>query len=113
MTDAARAGNAIAQQILTCAGEELGLLATIVIKRLQFCGEFDVALVGGVFQTGDLIDEPLRRRVHASAPAARVIPLVHPPVLGAVFMAWQMLELPLDSERMERAHACWRESKKS
>ncbi len=113
VTDAARAGDAVASRIVTHAGEELGLLATMVIEQLHLRGEFSVVLTGGVFRAGEMISEPLRKKVHTIAPAAHLIPPIHPPVLGAVFMAWRKLGLPLDAERMERVHAMARAREKT
>jgi N-acetylglucosamine kinase len=113
VTKAAHAGDAAARRIVTRAGEELGLLGTVVIRQLRMSGEFGVVLTGGVFRAGDLISEPLRRRIHAVAPDARLMPPIHPPALGAVFMAWRKLGLPLDRERMERAHAMFRAKRKA
>ncbi len=98
-------GDGVAGQIMTRAGEDLGVLTTRVIEQLHLRGEFSIVLTGGVFRAGALIREPLQRTVHAVAPAAQLALPIHPPVLGAVFMAWRRLGLPLDRERMERAHA--------
>jgi len=100
VTDAARAGDATARQIMTRAGEELGLLATTVIRQLQMRGEFGVVLTGGVFRAGEMVSEPLRQKVHAITPAARLMPPIHPPVLGAVFVAWRKLGLSLPGTRL-------------
>lgn len=105
VTEAARGGDVIARQIITYAGEELGMLATTVINQLQMSGEFGVALTGGVFQAGEMVSKPLRRKVHTVSPAARLMSPLYPPVLGAIFMAWRNLGLSLDVERMERAHS--------
>lgn len=113
VTDAARAGDTVASRIVTRAGVELGLLATTVIEQLHMRGEFSVVLTGGVFRAGEMVSEPLRKKVHTIAPAARLMPPIHPPVLGAVFMAWRKLGLPLDAERMERAHAVARACEKT
>ncbi len=99
----ANIGDKISQKIMKHAGEELGLLATSVIKKLQISGEFCIVLTGGVFQAGEIVCEPLKRKVHSIAPFAKVMPPLYPPVLGAVFMAWRMLGIPLNPERMVNA----------
>lgn len=96
-------GDGVAQQIIRQAGEELGLLATCVIRKLQFNDEFRIVLTGGVFQAGDIIIEPLKQKVHAVAPHAILAPPLYPPVLGAIFMAWRKLGVPLDPDRMANA----------
>lgn len=105
VTDAARSGDPAARRIVTRAGRELGSLAATVIEQLQMLGEFSVVLTGGVFRAGKMLREPLRRRICTIAPDARLIPPIHPPVLGAVFMAWRNLRLPLDPQAMARAQA--------
>jgi len=92
---AAREGDAVARAILAEAGEELSLAAVTVIRKLHLEREsFDVAAVGGVFSAGDLILGPLRERIRAVAPGARLHPPVYPPEIGAVRLALARAGLP-------------------
>jgi len=62
--EVARAGDAMARQILTEAGIELGKAAVTVIHRLKMEQErFQVTFVGGVFAAGELVIEPLRDEI--------------------------------------------------
>ncbi|MDO9575766.1 MAG: BadF/BadG/BcrA/BcrD ATPase family protein [bacterium] len=58
---AARTGDKIANVILDKAGNELGLLAYAVIKRLKFKSkEVDIGLVGGIFKEKEYLLEPIK-----------------------------------------------------
>jgi len=84
----------VARDILAQAGRELGLAATAVIHALGMeKDEFDVVLVGGVFQAGELLVEPLRQVIARLAPHASFIPPRHDPATGAALMARQVLWL--------------------
>ena len=96
-------GDNVAQQIMRHAGEELGLLAISVIRQLQIDGEFRIALTGGVFRAGEIVIEPMKQKVQSIAPSAQLTSPLYPPVLGAVFMAWRVLGLSLELERMANA----------
>jgi len=95
VTAAAKEGDAVALEILAEGGEELSLAAVTVIRKLRLEPEaFDVATVGGVFSAGDLILAPLRERIHAVAPGARLHPPVYPPEIGAVRLALARAGVP-------------------
>ncbi len=83
--EAARAGDAIARQILREAGWELARTAIAVIRRLRLQSlRFPVCYVGGVFAAGELILEPLRQKIREVAPQAEVTPPLFPPTVGAL-----------------------------
>jgi N-acetylglucosamine kinase-like BadF-type ATPase len=85
---AAKEGDAEALRIVAGAAEELSLAAVTVIRKLHLEGEaFDLATVGGVFSAGDLILGPLREKILAVAPHARLHPPVRPPEIGAIRLA--------------------------
>jgi len=89
--NAAREGDKIAQGIMTDAAEELAKTAVAVVEQLRMEHDtFRVAYVGGVFEAGDLVLNPLREAIHNIAPAAEVAPPLDPPVIGAVKMAQAM-----------------------
>jgi N-acetylglucosamine kinase-like BadF-type ATPase len=88
VVDAARAGDATAQKILSDAAGELARAVNAVIKRLGLRREsFQVAYVGGVFEAGDLVLAPLAERVRRYAPHAVIAPPQFTPMVGAVKMA--------------------------
>ncbi len=86
--DAARAGDEVALEILHWAGGELALTALTVLRKLGIAGDpVTVATVGGVFVAGELVATPLRARLLAGAPHARLGPPAHIPEIGAIRLA--------------------------
>jgi N-acetylglucosamine kinase-like BadF-type ATPase len=87
-------GDAAAIEVVRWAGQELGELVNAVIRQLGFEGpaaprEFDVVLVGGLFDAGPILVDPMQETIHALAPGARLVRLSAPPVVGAVLLAMQ------------------------
>lgn len=88
--EAARAGDAAAQEVLRWAGEELGWLALSVIRQIGMENEaVEVILSGSVFEGGEWIIEPLREVVLRGAPQARLVRLDGPPAVGPVVLGMQ------------------------
>ena len=86
----ARDGDPVACQLITWAGQELGELANSVIRQLEFEKlEFDVVLSGSMFEGGSLLIDPLRSKILALAPQARLVRLQIPQVLGAVLIGME------------------------
>lgn len=87
--EAALENDAVAEEILREAGQELGLAATAVIRSLQMERErFQIAYVGRVFSaSGDLILDPLRSEVKKIAPRAYFEPPHFAPAEAAARMA--------------------------
>jgi N-acetylglucosamine kinase-like BadF-type ATPase len=84
---AAHAGDAVARGVIRWAAEELGSLAVGVIRQLRLEDEqFDVVLVGSLYNGGPLFTGPLEATIHAVAPGARFVRLTAPPVVGAVLI---------------------------
>jgi N-acetylglucosamine kinase-like BadF-type ATPase len=88
---AAEEGDKVAREILKDAAKELAVAAIAVITQLRMeRDEFQVAYVGGVFEGGGLILDPLREEIQAFAPRAEIAPPIDPPVIGAAKMAKAM-----------------------
>ena len=84
----ARAGDGVAGAILREAGEELGIVATAVIKRLRMEDEtFPIAYVGGVYGAGELVLEPMREKIETVAKHAFLAQPLFPPVVAAARLA--------------------------
>jgi N-acetylglucosamine kinase-like BadF-type ATPase len=83
--DVARQGDAVARDILRHAGMELATLAIAVIRQLGMQQErFQIAYVGGVFNAGDLVMQPLIEALQDCAPRAELTaPRVDPAVAAA------------------------------
>jgi N-acetylglucosamine kinase-like BadF-type ATPase len=85
---AAEEGDKVASEIIKDAAKELAVAAIAVIEQLRMeRDEFQVACVGGVFEAGELIINPLREEIQAFAPRAEIAPPIDPPVVGAAKMA--------------------------
>jgi N-acetylglucosamine kinase-like BadF-type ATPase len=88
---AAHEGDAVAHEVIRWSAQELGDLAVGVIRQLNLEDEiFDVVLVGSLYNGGSLFLEPLQETIHRIAPAARLVRLAAPPVVGAVLLAMQV-----------------------
>lgn len=87
-------GDVVAQALVRRAGRELGELANAVIRQLDFQSrEFDVVFVGSMFNSGEMLIEPLRETVLPLAPHARFVKLACPPVVGAVLLGMEQADL--------------------
>ncbi len=95
----AAGGDAVAIDVIRWAGRELGELACCVIRQVGFEElEFDVVLMGSMFEGGPMLVEPLRRRLLELAPKARLRRLSAPPVVGAVLLGMEAAGLPPSRE---------------
>ena len=92
----ALAGDPTAIGLISWAGDELGELANCVIRQLQFEElEFDVVLSGSMFEGGSLLIDPLRKKILALAPRARLVRLRTPPVVGALIIGMEQGHQPV------------------
>lgn len=84
----AEAGDFLAREILTRAGEELAKLAAIVSRRLfADSGSVPVAMVGGVFGNSALVRQSFYNHLRAEFPHAMLQAEVVEPVRGALRLA--------------------------
>lgn len=96
--EAAGEGDAVAREILDRAGFELGSCVLAVARKLEICSEdFPVAYVGGAFNAGELLLEPMRREIEREAARARLVSPEHTPVEGAAMMAIRAATRPRSS----------------
>ena len=83
-------GDEVAQSLVHWAGTELGEMANAVIRQLDFQDiEFEIALIGSMFKTGEALIAPMRSKVHEIAPKAKLIPTEVKPVVGAVLLGME------------------------
>lgn len=86
--EAARADDPVALEILQSEGVELGTTVVAVARKLRMLADgFLVAYVGGAFNAGPLLLDPMKRVVLAAAPRAQVRPAVESPAMAAARMA--------------------------
>ncbi len=97
---AAKEGDAVALEIVLWAGRELGSLAVGVIRQLGFEAlEFDVVLVGSLYQGSPLLVEAMRQTIQTVAPGAHFTPLTAPPVVGGVLLGMEQAGLNAPARR--------------
>jgi N-acetylglucosamine kinase-like BadF-type ATPase len=81
-------GDAVAADILTRAGAELGAAASSVISRLEMRGElFPTILAGGIFRGVPWLAADVTKRISEVAPRSQVRLLDVEPAIGAVRLA--------------------------
>lgn len=96
----AAAGDAAALDCIRWAGRSLAQLSHGVIRQLQFEAlEFDVVLIGSLFDGGPLLMEAVRNGLQALAPGARLARLEAPPVIGGVLLGMRQLGLDVAANR--------------
>ena len=92
--EVARKGDEKAVETLSWAGHELGETANAVIRQLAIQNEaFDIVLIGGGFNGGPLLLDPLKETILAFAPRARFIRLEAPPATGGVLLGMEQVGL--------------------
>ena len=97
--DVAAQGDAVAIDLIRWAGRELGELAKAVIRQLNFEAlEFDVVLLGSMFNGGSLLIDPLRESIAELASGARLVRLQTLPVVGAVLLGMEQAQWPITPE---------------
>jgi len=91
--EAAHAGDEVSCQIIGRLGEEAGLTAATLIRRLglEKTG-VEVVLGGGVFKgKGQLLTETIQTRIHQTVPRARIVHVRYEPVVGAALLGVEAL----------------------
>ncbi len=87
-------GDKVAQDIVDFSAHDLAKNVISVIKQLDIKDEnFDIVLIGSMFKSGDIYISPFSQTILAFAPNARFISLEVPPVLGAVLLAAEKVDL--------------------
>lgn len=83
-------GDPVALSIIQWAGSELGHTAVAVIRQLGIQPlDFEVVLVGSIYEMGEMLIAPMRQVIASEAPSARLVRLSAPPVVGGVLLAMQ------------------------
>jgi N-acetylglucosamine kinase-like BadF-type ATPase len=88
--EAARNGDAAAQEVIRWAGEELGWLAVSVARQIEMEDDtVEIIQSGSVFEAGKAIAEPMEKVVLKHCPRAKLIRLAGPPVVGAAILGME------------------------
>ncbi len=86
----AHQGDREALEVIRWAGSELGLMAVSVINQLELQAEdFEVVLIGSLFDGHPLMTESMRTTIQQVAPGARLTRLNVPPVVGGVILGME------------------------
>jgi N-acetylglucosamine kinase-like BadF-type ATPase len=95
--EAAHQGDAAAQAILRRAGETIGANAIAVARRLDMLDTtFDLIAAGGVFSSkSDLLRDSLLGTLRTQAPRIDLVHWQAPPVVGALLLALDLLDLKM------------------
>ena len=87
-------GDAVAHDVIKFNARELGLNVNAVVRQLEFQDlHFEVVMMGSVFNSGEIYTNPFINTVLEFAPNAQFIHLSVPPVVGAVLLAAEVLEI--------------------
>jgi N-acetylglucosamine kinase-like BadF-type ATPase len=104
--EVAAAGDEVAREVIEWAGRELGEMALTVARQLGFQTlDFDLVMVGSLFNGGPLLIDPMRATVLAGAPGARLVRLSTPPVVGAVLLGMEQAGLEPTARRANLARS--------
>lgn len=87
----AHEGDPAAVEVVRWAGKKLGDMACGVIRQLDFEDvNFDVVLIGSLYDGHPLIIESMRETILKVAPYARLVRLDAPPVVGGVLLGMEV-----------------------
>jgi len=90
----ARDGDLQAKETVRFSANELALNVNAVIRQLKFDTiEFEVVMMGSVFKAGDIYIKPFQETILDFTPKAKFVQLNVPPVVGAVLLAAECLQL--------------------
>lgn len=99
-------GDTVAAAVVERLIEEIVVLATVSLRRLDLVGEqVDIVLGGGVLaNSGHSMLDEITRRCHAVAPLADVHLVDLPPVAGAALLGLDAIGATAEVERRLRSH---------
>ncbi len=96
---AAREDDPTALRILGEAGADLGIAVATVLRRLGMTdGPVPVATIGGVFEAGDPLVQPMLQTIARVNPAAHRVAPRFIPALGAIILALRQAEIAVDEQ---------------
>ncbi|MFD8914345.1 N-acetylglucosamine kinase [Streptomyces sp. NPDC059575] len=100
-------GDAVARSLAERLAEEVAVMATVALTRLDLLAEPTPVVLGGSVLTAGhaVLDDAVRDRLNSRAPHADPRPIRAAPVLGAALLALDHLDAPPRSG--ERVRAYW------
>jgi N-acetylglucosamine kinase-like BadF-type ATPase len=105
LMEVARAGDAVALRIVDRLAEEVCLLATVAMRRLDLLDtDTDLVLGGGVLTgSGAIVQDRIAARLALAAPRTRILLVTDPPVVGAALLGFDALGTSREVEASVRA----------
>jgi N-acetylglucosamine kinase-like BadF-type ATPase len=99
--ECAAGGDAVAQGIVRRVGESVAANVLAVARELDMLGvSFDLVTAGGVFSSrSPILYQGLSDVLEQGGAQAQLVPLNAPPVVGALLLALDLLDLPALPER--------------
>ncbi|MBJ7906382.1 ATPase [Streptomyces sp. DSM 110735] len=100
-------GDAVARSLVGRLAEEVAVMASVALTRLDLLGEPTPVVLGGSVLTAGhaVLDDAVRDQLNSRAPHADPRPIRAAPVLGAALLALDHLDAPPESG--ERARSYW------
>ncbi|MGV9425069.1 N-acetylglucosamine kinase [Streptomyces sp. NPDC003656] len=100
-------GDAVARSLVGRLAEEVAVMASVALTRLDLLGEPTPVVLGGSVLTAGhaVLDDAVRDHLNSRAPHADPRPIRAAPVLGAALLALDHLDAPPESG--ERARSYW------
>jgi N-acetylglucosamine kinase-like BadF-type ATPase len=93
---AAHQGDEVALEQLRQGASDLAKMVNAAAHKLHFIGgNFELALVGGLFNAGDIVISPLRVAIQNQLPDCRILFAELPPASGAALLALKNLGIAL------------------
>ena len=94
--EAAELGDSVAQSIIIHQADEIAVTVIAMLRKLNMMNiDVDVVLAGGVINgRGSLLIDRATSQITAQCPQVHVQRLSVPPVVGAVFLAFDTISLP-------------------
>jgi N-acetylglucosamine kinase-like BadF-type ATPase len=85
-------GDGEAKKVVEFNAQELARNVNAVIRQLEFKEiNFEVIMIGSVFNAGEIYTNPFKETILAFAPKAAFVPLLAPPVIGSILLAAETL----------------------
>lgn len=89
--EVANGGDPVAVETIRWVATELAETTCGVIRQLSFEREdFEVVLIGSLFNGGDLFAQPLQETILKTAPGAKFVRLAVPPAVGGVLLGMEL-----------------------
>lgn len=100
LMDAAKEGDEVALAVVEEGTAHLSECVEVVAKRLGFAqsSACELALVGGLFNAGDVVVQPLHKDIHRRLPNCTIVFAELQPVLGACLLALNCLDISADKK---------------